>query len=172
MTTTPRSTIEQKLLVRSLERAVSQVDTAHLQGKRAVVDVHALTSDRDFAQEFLIAWLEERGVHVAANAESVDLKLKAFLPAFGVDRNEGLVGTPTFSAPLLGIPVPEIVLFKSQQNRGNTEVQIYAFDARTGEFLEKSNVGVGTAKYDDYTIFVALSFTVTDIDERPDSEGK
>jgi hypothetical protein len=172
VTATPRSTIEQKLLVRSLERAVVQVDTTRLKGKYAVVNVQGLTPDRDFAKEFLLAWLEEHGVHIAANPEKADLELKAFLPAFGVDRSEGLVGTPSFSAPLLGIPIPEIALFKAQQNRGSTELQIYALDARTGEFVEKSDVRVGTAKYDDYTVLFVISFTVTDIDERVDSNGQ
>lgn len=54
--------------------------------------------------------------------------------------------------PIMGIPIPGIALFKSQRNRGRADLQIYAFDARTGEFLEKSDVFVGTAKYDDYRL--------------------
>jgi hypothetical protein len=164
--------IEQQLLVRSLKRALAQVDTTRFRGKSALVEVHGLTSDRYFVEEFLIAWLGEHGVRVVAIPEQADVRLKAFLPAFGVDRSEGLLGIPSFAAPIVGLPVPEIALFKSQRNRGNTELQIYAFDARTGEFLEKSRVGVGTAKYDHYRVLIVINFTVTDIDERLDSKNE
>jgi hypothetical protein len=55
ITRTSRSSIEQKLLVRALERALAGVDSQTLRGKSVTVDFYGLTSDKDFAEEFSIA---------------------------------------------------------------------------------------------------------------------
>jgi uncharacterized protein YcfL len=57
ITQTPRSSIEQRLLVRSLDRSLSQLDTSALQGKSVAVEFYGLTPDKDFAKEFCVAWL-------------------------------------------------------------------------------------------------------------------
>lgn len=158
--------------MRSLERALAEVDTTRFVGKRALISVHGFTPDRSYAEAFLMAWLGERGIRAVSASEEADVRLAAFLPAFGVDRGESFLGTPAFAVPLLGVPVPEIALFKSEQYRGKTELHIYAFDALTGEFLEKNNAGVGTAKYDNYRVLIAIDFTLTDIEDRREENPK
>jgi hypothetical protein len=168
VTVTSRSIVEQQLLVRSLERAVAKLDTQRFSGKLVAIDLYALTGDREFAKEFITASLEEKGVRVAADPKKADLRLKVFASVLGVDRGENLIGTPSFAAPLVGLPIPEIALFKKVKHRGEAEVQIYAFDGSTGEFADKSPVGIGNAKYDEYTILIMIQFTLSDLDERAD----
>jgi hypothetical protein len=62
VTNTPRSSIEQRLLVRSLERALATLDTQQFKGKIVTVDFYGLTPDKDFAKEFFTAWLQEQRV--------------------------------------------------------------------------------------------------------------
>lgn len=172
VTVTDRSIIEQQLLVRSLERAVAKLDTRTFTGKLVALDLYALTDDQAFAEEFITASLQEKGARVAAEEEKADLRLKIFASVLGVGRGERLIGTPAFAAPLVGLPVPEIALFKMVKHRGEAEVQIYAFDGRTGEFTEKSPVGVGNAKHDEYTILIVIKFTLSDLDERADEVAR
>ena len=58
VTNTARSSIEQRLLVRSLERALSTLDTQQFRGKIVTIDFYGLTPDKDFAKEFFTAWLQ------------------------------------------------------------------------------------------------------------------
>jgi hypothetical protein len=51
VTSTSRSSIEQRLLVRSVERAFSHLSTERLKGKAVALDVYGLTGDRDFVKE-------------------------------------------------------------------------------------------------------------------------
>lgn len=162
---TARSSLEQRLLVRSLERAVSQLDTKEFTGRRVVLDLFALTDDRGFAKEFVTAWLEEEGVEVVLEQEKANLRLKVFAYVLGVDQSQTLFGIPAFPIPVLGVPFPEIALYKSVRNRGHVEVTIYAFDSRTGRFVDKVPVSVGRARYDEYTILIVVSFSSTDLDE-------
>ena len=62
ITSTPRSSLEQRLLVRALERAIAGLDAQQFKGKTAAIDFFGLTADRDFAKEFVTAWFQSQGV--------------------------------------------------------------------------------------------------------------
>lgn len=170
VTSTPRSTTEQQLLVRSLERAMAQMDAGRFAGKSVTLDVHGLTGDRNFAKEWVVVWLREHGAQVVSDPEKSDLQVKMFLSAFGVDRGEVFAGVPAFGVPIIGMPVPEIALFKSVQNRGLAESQVHAFDRNEGTLTGKSPTSMGRAKYDEYTILIIINFALSDIDQRPEQE--
>src|SRR5262245_50439748 len=55
---TQRSSVEQRLLVRSFERALATLDTQEFKGKTVSVDFYGLTPDKDFMKEFFTAWLQ------------------------------------------------------------------------------------------------------------------
>jgi hypothetical protein len=162
---TQRSSIEQRLLVRSLERAMAALDVESFRGKVVAVDFYGLTSDRDFAKEFFTAWLQEKQVRITADPQKAQLRLKVFASALGVDKGRGFLGVPAVTVPILGFSMPEVALFKSVSNRGHAEIQVYTLDAGTGEFIGRSPATTGGAKYDDYTILILVHFNISDIDQ-------
>lgn len=164
---TQRPAIEQELLVRSLERAVAGLDVKRFSGRRVLLDLHGLTPDQGFAKEFLIARMRQQGVDIVSDEKQAELRLKVFASVLGVDRGDTLLGLPATVAPLVGITVPEIALFKWVRNRGHTEVEIYAFDGQTQRFVDKVPASVGRSKYDQFTVLVVISFTWSDLDEPP-----
>jgi len=83
VTSTSRSSIEQRLLVRSVERAFGQVDTDRLAGKAVTLEVYGLTGDRDFVKELLAVQLRERGLRLAEKPENGDVRLKLFVAPWG-----------------------------------------------------------------------------------------
>lgn len=128
------------------------------------MDLYSLSSDREFAKEFVLVWLEEQGSRVSADPKRADVRLKVFISVLGVDEGLSFLGIPSFKAPILDFPVPEVPLFKSLQHRGRAEVQVYTYDGQTGGFVEKSSPGIGNAKYDDYTVLLFVNFNVNDLD--------
>jgi hypothetical protein len=169
---TQRSTIEQQLLVRSLERAMAELDTRQLRGKMVSVDFYGLTPDRDFAKEFFTVWLQGQQVRITPDPDKAELRLKIFASALGVDRGQTFMGVPSFTAPVVGFAVPEVALFKSVQHRGHAEVQVYTLDGGSGDFIEKSPAAVGEAKHDNYTILILVNFTLSDIDEDAEKQQR
>jgi hypothetical protein len=165
VTATERSSIEQRLLVRSLERAAARLDIAPLVGRLVRLELFALTKDQAFAREFLRVRLEERGVRVTSGADA-DLTLQVFTTALAVDTADTLVGLPAMQAPILAVPIPEIALFKLERSRGHAELQSYVFDA-SGRLLGQVHDVLGQAKWDRFTILIIISFVVTDIDKSP-----
>src|ERR1051325_2193083 len=162
---TQRSSIEQRLLVRSLERALAAADIQKFKGRIVAVDFYGLTSDKDFAKEFLIAWLQAHQVEMATDPKKAQLQLKVFAPVLAVDQGEAFVGTPSFTVPILGIVIPEVSLYKNVQHSGHAEVDIYAIDQDSGKFINKSAPAIGETRYDDYTVLIVVHFTRSNIEK-------
>lgn len=162
---TPDSGVGQQLLFRSLERAVAGLDGNRFDANQVTVDVFTLSDERTriFAREFLIARLKERGLHIVPYGEGADLRFVVFLSVFGLDEDETLLGMPAFVAPLVGVAIPELAAYKSARNHGIAEVQLYAFDGRTGEFAGKTPVSIGRAMYDQHKALIVVNFTRSDI---------
>jgi hypothetical protein len=161
-TGTTRSSVEQRLLVRSLERAVAQLDTTAFAQRRIDVRLYALTTDQTFAQEFVTSRLELRGVRVARGGEPADMTLKIFASALAVDTDSTLFGVPAMAIPVIGIPIPEIALFKAERSRGHAEVQLYAYDD-DGRFLGALPGGFGEVRYRRFTVLIVISFSGGDL---------
>jgi hypothetical protein len=159
-----QSSIEQRLLFRSFERALATLDAQEFKGKTVAVDFYGLTGDKDFMKEFLIAWLQGKQVQIATDPKQAQLHLKVFAPVLAVDEGQSFVGAPSFTVPILGFVMPEIALFKNVRHSGHAEVEIYAIDGGTGKFIDKSAPATGETQYDDYTIMIVVHFTRSDIE--------
>jgi hypothetical protein len=165
ITKTPRSGIEQQLLVRALERALEALNTENLKGKTVAVEFYGLSPDANFAGEFFTAWLQSQQVRIVPDPNQAELRLKVFAPVLAVDEGQSFIGAPSFTVPILGLGVPEISLFKNVRHSGRAEIQVYAIDADSGKFVEKSPRTVGETQYDDYTILLVVNFSRSDMDE-------
>jgi len=158
------SAITQQLVIRSLERALAQIDTSRLAGRKVSVDLYAQTGAQAFVKEFVVAWLEARNVRVALGSQ--ELAVKVFASAVGSDRGETFIGIPSIQAPAIGIPIPEIAVFKWARNRGLSELLVHVFDGTTNALVETIGPVVGHSKQDDFTFVVVINFTLSDIDDR------
>ena len=165
VTPTERSSIEQRLLVRSMERAAERLDIAPLVGHRVRLQLFSLTKDQAFAREFLRVRLERRGLQISDGPDA-DVTLQVFTSAFAVDTADTLFGIPAMQAPVLAVPIPEIALFKWERSRGHAEVQSYVYDAG-GRLLGQVHDVLGQAKWDRFTVLIFISFVVTDINKPP-----
>jgi hypothetical protein len=165
MTMTPRSIMEQQLLVLAIERAVSQFDTQKLTGKRVTMELYGLAKDDlPFARELVKVWLWKNGVKVVQDKKEADIRLKGFAKVLAVDQAETLFGTPQFS--LLGIPIPAIAIYRNLRNRGLAEIQIYAIDDGEEVLVDEVAEGIGKAKHDRFTILFVFSWTSSDLDKK------
>jgi hypothetical protein len=84
----------------------------------------------------------------------------------GTNQGETFLGIPAFVVPLIGLPTPEIALFRWQGNRGMVEVQIYAFDGSSTAFASETPVGTGESRFDNFTVLRFVSFTLDDLEAR------
>ncbi|HEX9409155.1 MAG TPA: hypothetical protein VGA23_05845 [Methylomirabilota bacterium] len=159
--------VTQQLMIRSLERALAQLDLGKLRGPGVNVDVFVQfvqNANQAFVKEFVTAWLQAHGVRTVS--ESPEIKVKLFASVYGTDSDHTLIGIPSFQAPVVNVPFPEIALFKWERNRGQAELRIYEFEAKTDTLLGMQAPGIGRAKYDNFTVLLFIGFTVSDVEKR------
>ncbi len=166
-TATARSALEQRLLARSLERAVAQIDASMFQGKRVFLDLAALTADQTYARTYVGAELRQRGVVIVGDASESEVRIQVIAPGLGVDQGETLIGVPATVVPLLGVPIPEVALFKWTRHRGTTELKFYAYDSKDGHPFEDAPTALGRSRYSQFTVLLILRFTRDDLDKSP-----
>ena len=164
--TTPRSSIEQRLLVTSFERALATLDTHEFTGKTVNRRFLRSYSDKGFAKELFTAWLQEQQVQIATDPKQAQLHLKVFAPVLAVDQGDSFVGAPAFTVPILGFVMPEISLFKNARHSGHAAVEIFAIDSDTGKFVDKTPPAIGETNYNDYTVLIVIHFTRSDMETR------
>jgi hypothetical protein len=165
LTNTPRSSMEQQLLVRALERAMAGIDTEKLTAKTVTVEFYGLTPDKDFAKEYFTAWLESQRVRIASDPKLAHLRLKVFASVLAVDQGRLFLGAPSFTVPILAFSLPEIPLYKNVEYSGHAEIKISITDAQTGEFVDAIRPTVGKSRHDDYTILIVVHFTRSDLEK-------
>jgi hypothetical protein len=156
--------VTQQLVIRSLERALAGLYLHRFEGRGVEVKVFAQAGNEAFVKEFAMSWLKAHGVRTVS--KDPDLQLKVFATVLGTDRGETLIGLPSFQAPIVNVPFPEIALFKWARHRGQTELQVFAFDGKTEEFVDRLPPGIGHAKSDDFTVLVFIGFSSSDLDKR------
>ena len=155
--------VTQQLLIRSLERALAQLDLGKLQGPGVNIDVFVQDGNQAFIKEFVTAWLRAHGVRTVS--ESPEIKAKVFASVYGTDSDRTFIGIPAFQVPVVNVPFPEIALFKRERNRGQTELRIYEFEGKTDTPLAPQAPGVGRSKYDNFTVLIFLGFTLSDVEK-------
>jgi hypothetical protein len=164
--TTAPTGISQQLLIRSLERALSDLDLSHLRGEPVGLEVTVHAGNEAFVRDFVTTWMKVHGVRVGGDTPSQ--KLKMFVSVYGTDRDQTLIGVPAFQAPVVNVPIPELAFFKWVRNRGQAELRLWAFDAKGNSVVDAPAPGIGRAKYDDFTVLLFIGFTRSDVDQRPD----
>jgi hypothetical protein len=160
---TQPSGVTQQLLMRSLERALANLDIERLKSQTVTVEVFHHAGPDALVKEFIVSWLKAHGARVVPAAP--DLKVKAFAGVLGTDNDLALFGIPAFQAPVVNVPVPEIAIFKWQRNRGVAELRLYEFDGRTEEIVNATPISTGRAKFEKYTVLLFIGYTVSDVDD-------
>ncbi|HMF47827.1 MAG TPA: hypothetical protein VK603_04245, partial [Candidatus Saccharimonadales bacterium] len=89
-----------------------------------------------------------------------------FAPVLAVDQGDSFVGAPAFTVPILGFVMPEISLFKNARHSGHAAVEVFAIDADTGKFVDKTPPAIGETNYNDYTVLIVIHFTRSDMETR------
>ncbi len=145
---TSRTATEQLLLTNAMDRAVGQFNFSALYNKTVLIDSKAIDTATD--SKYLISAVRQHllacGAKVVDKEEDADYCVELRAGAVGTDRNDLMVGVPSFTVPtgwasdyLSGTTsVPEIAIYKKTEQRAVVKVAAFVYNRKTNSPLWQS----------------------------------
>ncbi len=184
---TPRTAVEQVLLTQAVTHALTNLTLRLPAGVNIELDATGLESDRSrlrmtnsdlgtlnspnrdilYIRDTVAAELGRRGYLVRARDMETPYLVRVMAESFGTMQGVTFFGMPPVQSVLIPFALPELTLYKQQNQSGYARLHLDIYDNRTGEFLGSSATLVGRTFYNQYTLLFFLTWNRTDIDAPP-----
>jgi hypothetical protein len=182
---TPRTAIEQLLLMHAAQRSLSTLSLPIPEDAALFIQVTGLSrlsypvdrgldqeglmlgppTDLSYVREVVTGRLGEMGFRIADREDNADYLVKIIVHALGTEQGESLVGLPQVS--VLGFALPEIALFKAQNQIAHARFSLDIYERPSNRFLRSTPIYTGDAFHNQYTVFFIFSFRRTDLIQAP-----
>jgi hypothetical protein len=131
-------------------------------------DVYAPSGDLAFVRDMLAGRLGEQGLLIRRAGQDATYRVRVLVYGFGTEQGESLFGMPPVQSTLLPFSLPELTLFKKQEQQAYIRYSVDLYDARTGKLLASTPWYRGTSYYNYYTMFFFFSFIRSDLPFPPE----
>ena len=190
---TPRTAIEQLLLSQAIERSVAHLEIPLPSDSAVFLDVSGFGTDPVVLQsrgegvrkqpnapagpmmvygpsadllivrDLVAARLGSLGLRLQTREEEAGYRVRVLVRALGTEQGENFFGMPPVQSVLLPFSLPELTLYRAQNQSGYVRYSIDVFDAGTGRLVRSTPTYIGSAYYNQYTVFFFLTFRSTDV---------
>ncbi|MBS0178940.1 MAG: hypothetical protein JSR20_09280 [Nitrospira sp.] len=184
---TPRTAVEQVLLTQAVTRALNnltvqlpaganiELDATGLEGDRSRLrmmnsDLGTLNSpNRDilYIRDTVAAELGRKGFLMRGRELESPYLVRVMAESFGTMQGSTFFGMPPVQSVLIPFSLPQLTLYKQQNQSGYARLHLDIYDNHTGKFLGSSATLVGRTFYNQYTVFFFFTWNRTDIDAPP-----
>ena len=184
---TPRTAVEQVLLTQAVEQALVNLKVQLPEGVNVDVDATGLESGRSqlrmtnadrgaidrpsrdilYVRDIVAAEFGRRGYRVSARDTESPYLVRVMAESFGTMQGSIFVGMPPVQSVLIPFSLPELTLYKRQNQSGYARLHLDLYDNRTGEFLGSTPKLVGRAFYNQYTVLIFATWNRTDVTAPP-----
>ena len=180
ITNTAATGLQQLLTTAAIDRAVQKLVLPELDGHTVYIQTGSLAawgeqlkagspavranqfgsgspaewSDHDYVylNAAVAALLSERGAKVTLDPAQADTIISVLAGSIGTDEQDVLFGMPASASMFLPIALPELALYKAQDQEGFAKVELVATDTKTGGTLFRSGPTYGTTYVHNRTV--------------------
>jgi hypothetical protein len=181
---TPRTAVEQALLTHAVERALTNLTVQLPQDANVKLEATGLESDRSrlrmtssdlgtvshafrdisYIRDAVAAELGRRGYRIRTrDVDDSPYLIRVMAESFGTMQGMTFFGMPPVQSVLIPFALPELTLYKQQNQSGYARLHVDVYDNHTGEFLGSSATLVGRTFYNQYTVLFFLTWNRTDL---------
>jgi len=156
ITQTKRSVIEQLLLTKSIDNALSNINGIEIKGLKIYIETVSLVAEEEnYLKKAISLWCLEKGAVIVEEKNKADYIASVLVKSLGTDRVKNvLMGLPSLPMPFTGIATPQIDLIAIDSQKGYTEMEIVLYSAQTKQFIHKTKPLVGKTHFSTYKIFL------------------
>lgn len=161
------SATQQLLFSTAVDRALAGTDFGFLENRKVYLDT---TDIRDayhyqYAVGDIRDALSQAGALLVTNPAQSDVIIEARAGSLSDDNSSTLIGIPTTPAPIPlagAITLPEIALYKSEDQKSYAKIALFAYANKSREHIFSSGPLSGTS-YDYFHKILFISWLTTDI---------
>ena len=170
-TNTSRTAVEQLLISEAVNRSLPDRDKKSLpisSGSKVFLNTSGLTEDQSYVKEELTGWLGQQGYIVHKDENSATYRIDVIIGALGTESGGGFFGLPPIQSMYIPFSLPELALYKSQNQTGYVNLKMNIFERETGKFIASTPVFLADSYHNIYTILFLFTFTSTDLFSPPE----
>lgn len=186
---TPRTAIEQLMLSHALTRSLLDLTMPMETGAGVMVEVSGFLADRTLLQgvetskgaistngiiyapgsdlplvrSFVEGRLGELGYLVRYRPDDAKYFVRVIVQALGTEQGETFFGMPPVQSVILPFALPELTLFKLQNQTAYVRCSLDIYEITTGRYVRSTPWYVGSSYYNQYTILFFIYFRTTDL---------
>lgn len=168
---------KQTLPARSATEQMLISGAADAAAKKLTLDVPADTrvwlqtsgfkdSDGQYAVGAIRQNLLEQGLRMAKSADSADVIVEVRAGALSIDERRTLFGTPSIEVPVpfaTSPELPELPLFKKEQQEGVAKIAAFAYDTDDGSLIAHTDPTFGFSNLTRWRVLLFVSWTTSDL---------
>ena len=192
---TPRTAVEQLLLTQAVQLALNNLTVSLPEQSRVLVEVTGLHSDRAlisqpglnlfsqsqpvlqggtldlvFIRDAVVTALARRGYSprgVASPNTNPDYVARVIVESWGTTQGLTFFGMPPVQSVVIPFSLPELTIYKYQQQHGYGRLHIDFFDNKDGAYLGSTATLIGRTYYHQYTVLFFVTWIRTDLTAPP-----
>lgn len=168
ITNSARTATEQLLITEAVMRSLPRQPDLPFpipRGAAVKLDVTGLTADKDIVKGIVAGWLGLHGYVV--QDENVSHRINIVVNSLGTELATTFFGIPPIQASLIPISLPELSLYKAENQSGYARFHFDIFELPSGRFLASSSPFLAGTFYNAYTVLLLFTFNKTDLTSPP-----
>jgi hypothetical protein len=168
ITNSARTATEQLLITEAVMRSLPKQRDLPFpipRGATVKLEVAGLTPDKDIIKGIVTGWLGLHGYIV--QDENASHRIHVTVNSIGTELATTFFGIPPIQASLIPISLPELALYKAENQTGYARFHFDIFELPSGQFLASSSPFVADTFYNAYTVLLLFTFNKTDLISPP-----
>ncbi|MCE7915486.1 MAG: hypothetical protein DYH15_12615 [Nitrosomonas sp. PRO4] len=168
ITNSARTATEQLLITEAVMRSLPKQRDLPFpipRGAAIKLEVTGISADKDVVKGIVAGWLGLHGYVV--QDENASHRINIVVNSLGTELGSKFFGIPPIQASLLPISLPELSLFKAENQAGYARFHFDIFELPSNQFIASSSPFLGDTFYNAYTVLLLFSFNKTDLISPP-----
>lgn len=168
ITNSARTATEQLLITEAVMRSLPKQRDLPFpipRGAAIKLEVTGISADKDVVKGIVAGWLGLHGYVV--QDENASHRINIVVNSLGTELGSKFFGIPPIQASLLPISLPELSLFKAENQAGYARFHFDIFELPSNHFIASSSPFLGDTFYNAYTVLLLFSFNKTDLISPP-----
>ena len=140
ITNTPLTALQQLLGTEAVDHAVAKLTWPAIENQRVFVQTASPGAKKDqaYLRQAVAANLAERGATVVKDFSDADYVVTVLAGSIGTDQKDVFFGIPAIQSVILPFALPEIALYKAQEQEGFAKTEVVTTDAKHGGVVHRS----------------------------------